>query len=260
MKPNELLGLLECIGPLSLSEEFCKKCGAYDNSGLLVDCGEEITGVLFSLDLSENSLNEAKRRGYNAIVTHHPAIYGGVDRISTADKHTSLVAECLRWGISVISMHLNFDAAPEGIDYRMMLGLGGEAADTMIKLGGGAYGRVYDIKKTALGGYVANIKKTFSTQRVIVYGEEDRQIRRVASFCGAGCDDEAIEFAVSGGADAFVSSDFKHHQITSLIARGISVIALTHYAAENYGFYGIYQKFIEGLNVPSAYFADAALM
>ena len=260
MKADELLCLLEKIGPLSLSRELCSKYGYYDNSGIIVDCGEEITGVLFSLDLSRGALEEAKRRRLNAIVTHHPAIYGGIENISVTSPSTSLIADCIRWGISVISMHLNFDAAPEGIDYHLMLGLGGEAADIMQKLSCGAYGRVYDITPRRMADYADYVGQRFSSRRIIFYGDENRIIRRVASFCGAGADDEAIAFAKEKGADLFVSSDIKHHVITALSANGMNVMQLTHYASENYGFKAIYIKITEGLNVPAAYYCDAGLL
>lgn len=260
MKSVELLQLLECIGPLSISADFCKACGAYDNSGIIADSGEDITGVLFSLDLSEKSLIKAKELGFNAIVTHHPAIYGALNTISVCDYNSKLIAECLRCGITVISMHLNFDAAPEGIDYHLMRGLGGDAGKTLIKLQGGAYGRVYDIKPCKLRDYVEYVKSKFNSQRVIYYGDGNRSIARAASFCGAGCDDEAIAFADRENVDLFVSSDMKHHQITALLARNITVVILTHYSAENYGFNRIYSKLIEELNIPAAYFCDADLM
>lgn len=260
MKTEELLSVLECIGGLSLSREFCDKHGAYDNSGVIVDCGEEITGVLFSLDLSENAVKEAKKRRFNAIVTHHPAIYTGLKEISVFKPDSALIAECIRWGITVISMHLNFDSAPEGIDYELMRGLGGDAGNTMIKLSGGAYGRAFDVAKTSVKEYLTLVSRNFNTERILYYSGNDRDITKVASFCGAGCDDAAIAFAEKEQADLFVSSDMKHHQITALLARGISVLILTHYAAENYGFNKIYQKITDGLNVPAAYFCDAALL
>ena len=105
MKLTDILKILEEVAPVALSDEFCKKYGMYDNSGIIVDCKKDINGAVFSLDLSKNAIRSAKEKGYNLIITHHPAIYGGISRIS-AD---GLIAECLLSGISVISMHLNFD-------------------------------------------------------------------------------------------------------------------------------------------------------
>ncbi len=69
-----------------------------------------------------------------------------------------------------------------------------------------------------------------------------------------------MAFAQKGGADVFVSSDMKHHEILALTQSGVAVIILTHYASENYGFNKIYLKIKDGLNVNSAYFTDAELL
>ncbi len=133
MKLNEVLQRLEEVAPVALSDEFCAKYKMYDNSGIIINCGADIKGALFSLDLSENAVRQAKNNGCNLIITHHPAIYGGISRFDlTADPQSKALAECISSGISVISMHLNFDAAPNGIDYYLMLGLGGEKADKIL--------------------------------------------------------------------------------------------------------------------------------
>lgn len=261
MKPNEILKKLEQIAPVALSDEFCATYKMYDNSGIIIDCGAEVNGALFSLDLSQNSVLQAKKHGYNLIVTHHPAIYGGISKFNlNSDPQAKALAECIRCGISVISMHINFDAAPKGIDYHLMRGLGGETAEILAPVSGGGYGRVYSVKPQKFADYVAMVKKEFSTDRALCYGDCNRQIKRVASFCGAGCDEKAIDFAFTHGADVFVSSDLKHHEITALLGRNINVLHLTHYSAENYGFNKIYMDIKDKLNVPSAYFCDGELL
>ncbi len=255
MKLTEILKFLENnVAPVSLSDEFCKKYNLYDNSGIIVDGGNEVTGALFSLDLSPNAVKEAKKRGYNLIVTHHPAIYGGISRINARDA----VAQCIKEGISVISMHLNFDAAPKGIDYYLMKGLGGDKAEILAQITNGGYGRAYPVKNTPFGEYIEKIKTTFSTERVFAYGK-DKPIGKVASFCGAGCDERAIAFAIERKADAFVSADLKHHEIAALLNSGINVIQLTHYSCEAYGFNKIYNN-LTGFPVPSSYYYDTELM
>ncbi|MDE7307023.1 MAG: Nif3-like dinuclear metal center hexameric protein, partial [Clostridia bacterium] len=52
----------------------------------------------------------------------------------------------------------------------------------------------------------------------------------------------------------------KHHEIAALLTKGVNVIQLTHYSAENYGFNKIYLKIREELKVPSAYFCDGNLI
>ena len=259
MKLSEVMSVLEKVAPVSLSDDFCKKFGMYDNSGIIINCGGNITGAVFSLDLSQNAVNYAKEQGYNLIVTHHPAIYGGISRLDvTSDPQSIALAQCLKCGISVISMHLNFDAAPQGIDYHLMRGLGGDNPEILAQIDGGGYGRVYGVKCEKFNSFVEKVKKTFNSNRVLSYGK-DKPVKKVASFCGAGCDDKAIAFAAANGADVFVSSEIRHHEIAAILGRGMNVIQLTHYSAENYGFEKIYSRISKELSVPTAYFCDAEL-
>lgn len=260
MKINDILSVLEEVGPLSLSDEFCRKLNAYDNSGIIVKSSEEVNGAVFSLDLSHKTVAKAKALGYNLIVTHHPAIYHAVRRFdAVTDPNASAIPECIKAGISVISMHLNFDTAPQGIDYYLMKGLGGQDAQILVELSGGGYGRIYDIKPQNFKEYFNTVKKTFSSERAICFGK-DRLIKRVASFCGAGCDDKSIAFAYRNNVDVFVSSELREHEIAALTANGINVIVLTHYSSENYGFNKIYQSIKQKLKVPSEYFCDDELL
>jgi dinuclear metal center YbgI/SA1388 family protein len=260
VKLNELLKTLEEIAPVSLSDEFCQKCGAYDNSGIIIDSDNDVNGVLFSLDFSLGAITEAKKRGINTIVTHHPAIYHGITRLHTqTDPLAMAIEKCIKAGISVISMHLNYDSAPLGIDYYLMRGLGGEEEETMIHLSLGGYGRAYDVEPTTFAKYVEKVKTEFDSDKILVYGNPKKVISRVASFCGAGADEQAIEFSAEQKVDLFVSSDLKHHQITDLLARGINVLQLTHYASEIYGFKRIVQKINEKLTVPTCLYRDKGL-
>ncbi len=264
MKLYEVYAELEKVAPKALSDEFCKKYKLYDNSGVLINFGAEqkITGALFTLDLTEKAVAEAVKKGYNLIVTHHPVIYGGISQIDTDVPLSAAIAKCVQNKISIISMHLNFDAAPKGIDHYLMCGLGGKQAEKILAecALNGAYGRVYGVKATKFSDYVNGVKTEFNTQRVWAFGDGEKTVKKVASFCGAGCDEQAIAFAVSSGADVFVSADMKHHEILALTGRGICVIVLTHYASENYGFNRIYSDIGAKLTVPSEYFTDSNLL
>ena len=256
MKLKEIFETLETVAPVALSDEFCAKYRMYDNSGIIIDCKEDIKGALFSLDLSFKAIEEAKKKGFNLIITHHPAIFGGISRISADD----LIGTCLKSGISVISMHLNFDAAPQGIDYHLMRGLGGEKAEILDGLQSGGYGRVYGVAPVKFSVLENTVCKNFNTQRALFYGNKDRVVKKIASFCGAGSGNGSIQFARSKKADVFVSSDMKHHEIAALLGMGINVIHLTHYSAENYGFNKIYSQISSTFSIPTAYFADEDLL
>ena len=92
------------------------------------------------------------------------------------------------------------------------------------------------------------------------YGAEDKKLRRIASFCGAGVDEESVLFAKAQGADAILSSDFKHHFIALAQELGLAVIVMTHYASENYGFEKYYEKIRRQTEIPCLYHTDDNLL
>lgn len=259
MKCEDVLKILgERVAPVALSDRFCKAYGLYDNSGIIINLNKEITGAVFSLDLSEAAVDMAVKLGYNLIVTHHPAIYGGISCIDILSSSKSrAIAACIASGIGVISMHLNFDTAPQGIDYYLMKGLGGENGKVLSPVEGGGYGRVYDVAPTPIYDYIKKVSAEFKTHRIVCHGESGFEvIKRVASFCGAGCDDGAIAFAKREKAGLFVSSDLKHHELAELAECGIPVLELTHYSAESYGLNKIYQNVKGELDIPTQFFFD----
>ena len=250
----ELYDAADKLAPFSLSGEYCQKFDAYDNSGILLDCGEGISKILFSLDLSRAVIARAKEIGADCIFTHHPAIFHPLHKLET-EGAGALVLDCAQAHINVISAHLNLDCAEGGIDECLMKGLGGTHAEAcMHELSQGAYGRVYSVPQRPLPAFVNGVKETFSSARVISYGAGE--VKRVASFCGAGMDEESVSFAVKNGADTFVSSDPKHHLITELSEKGLNIVLLPHYAAEAYGFEKFYINLKNTLSVDCEFYID----
>jgi dinuclear metal center YbgI/SA1388 family protein len=271
VKLSEIYKIADAIAPKHLSDEYCRTAGAYDNSGLLVEACEDVTGILFTLDLTNAAIDKAIANGINLIITHHPVIYGKIDHICLGDK--TLLGEklvrCIQKGISVISMHLNLDVAKGGIDESLMEGIllaAGETAGAGTRsvaiqhpVEDSGYGRVYDINGVTLGGLVEGMKTVFSSEKVLAYGKLDKKITRVGSFCGAGVDEATILYAKEKGAQVMISSDFKHHLIQLLVESGMSVIVLTHYASEQYGFEKYYKKIREHVKIPCVYHTENEL-
>ncbi|MDR3608142.1 MAG: Nif3-like dinuclear metal center hexameric protein [Oligoflexia bacterium] len=86
----------------------------WDNVGLLVgDPGWKTSGAVVTVDLTEESLEEAKRRGFRLIINHHPCIFPkskGLSRVvAGGGSKSSLVFEAIRSGIAVAAYHTNFD-------------------------------------------------------------------------------------------------------------------------------------------------------
>ena len=221
MKCREILSVACEYAPLSLSEAMVKT-GLYDNSGLIIENDAQINKILIALDLTTACVNYAIRGGYNLIITHHPAIYSPVRSLElTKNKALTLAATN---GIAVISMHLNLDIARKGIDYCFADGLGGKQQKILtLYQGENGYGRSFAVEKTTLTEYAEKVKKVFSTENVMIFGSRKREIKKVVSFCGAGCDVAEVLLAEKENADCIVSADMKHHVITEALDRGMCV-------------------------------------
>ncbi len=264
---NDVYNSISAYAPVALSDEYCAKNSAYDNSGIIINCGEEITGVVCSLDLSVKAVDKALKEGKNLIFTHHPAIYRGVERLNSDCFTTGKYVYAIKNGVSVISMHLNLDVAKGGIDEQMMLGIKAAAGiegsecevfECLTNENTG-YGRGYDLNGISLLELKDRLKKEFSSENVCVFGE-DKKVYKCASFCGAGADAKAVLKAKSFGADAIISSDFQHHIIAMALEAGMGVISLTHYASENYGFEKICEKLFSRGELPYSYHTDESLL
>ena len=125
MTLNDVYKIADEIAPKALSDALCSKYGMYDNSGVLVDTGKSVDGILFSLDFSLGAIAAAIKAKRRLIVTHHPAIYGKIGNLVGGESSHGVrdvlgtggkLIQAIENGISVLSMHLNLDCADGGID------------------------------------------------------------------------------------------------------------------------------------------------
>ena len=63
MKLTDILKILEEVAPVALSDEFCKKYGMYDNSGIIVDCKRILTAQSFRWIFQKMPSDRQKRKG-----------------------------------------------------------------------------------------------------------------------------------------------------------------------------------------------------
>lgn len=261
MNIKEFLSELEQFAPLKISQKWIEN-GRYDNSGLLVRCTEKASNVLFSLDLSAKSIKKAIEYKCDTIVTHHPAIYKPIFGLDEDEFGPSLT-KALRSNLNVISMHINLDFAKDGIDHQLAQGLGAKNSKILSLIDSeNGYGRVSEVDAILLKDFIKKVKKNFNTNQIICYGKKTDEIKKVASFCGAGGSD-AVEFAMGkGDCDLIVTSDLAHHEITAIIENGYNLMVLTHYSAEQYGFRKFYEMVSKRLvgKVKTHYFADTRFM
>ena len=110
MKISEVINKLEEFAPLSLQE-------SYDNAGLLVGNGDAgVSKILISLDVTEEVIEEAIKKGCNLIVSHHPVIFKGLKRITGGSYVERIVAAAIKNDIALYAIHTNLDNVDSGVN------------------------------------------------------------------------------------------------------------------------------------------------
>ena len=257
-KITDFMTLINEICPLSLSYKMIEK-GSYDNSGLLVKLSDKANKILFSLDFSEKAVLSAIENECDTILTHHPAIYTPIKGIDIdVDKALALA---VKNQLNVISMHLNLDVAPCGIDSSLCQGLGGndiEIIELVEKACG--YGRRAKVEEQALDKFVQNIKDKFGSDKIIYYG--DKPVKEIASFCGSGGSSAIDSLDKLDGVDTVITSDLAHHQLKELIEKDKNVVIIPHYVSEQFGFKSFFQLTKQKLQgkAQTFYFLDNRFM
>lgn len=119
MKIKEIISLLENIAPPHLQE-------SYDNAGLLTGNQDwECSGILITLDSTEEIVREALEKNCNLIVAHHPIIFGGLKKITGKTYVERTVISAIKSDIAIYAIHTNIDNIINGVNGKMadMLGL-----------------------------------------------------------------------------------------------------------------------------------------
>lgn len=110
MKIYDIIKALEELAPLDLQE-------SYDNAGLTVgDKNTEATGVICTIDVTEEVLNEATQLGANLIVSHHPVIFNALKSLTGKTYNERIVIKAIKNDIALYASHTNIDNAPGGVN------------------------------------------------------------------------------------------------------------------------------------------------
>lgn len=118
MLVSQIIATLEEQAPLALQED-------YDNSGLIVGApAQECTGALLTVDVTPDIVREARDKGCNLIISHHPLTFKGLKRLNGRTPVEQSVIEAIRAGIAIYACHTSMDNAAGGVSHRMATKLG----------------------------------------------------------------------------------------------------------------------------------------
>ncbi|HAH23384.1 MAG TPA: Nif3-like dinuclear metal center hexameric protein [Prolixibacteraceae bacterium] len=113
MQIRQIAHFIESIAPLSFQE-------SYDNSGLIIGHPEdEISGILITLDITEEVIEEAINRKLNMVIAHHPIIFSGLKKLTGKNYIERCVAKAIKYDIAIYSAHTNLDGVFGGVNSKI---------------------------------------------------------------------------------------------------------------------------------------------
>jgi dinuclear metal center YbgI/SA1388 family protein len=224
---------------LEVAEKLWPIAGAesWDAPGLMLgNANQPVQRVLLTVDVTLDVLAEAKERGCELIISHHPMFLRGVSELGEHTMKGALVAEAVRSNLAVFSAHTNADFVPGGVTESLATALGLSELSVLDLRSG--QGRIGSVTPVTLLDFARAVSRSLAPTAggVRVSGEPSQPIRRVAVAGGAG--DSLLAAALASDADVFVTSDLRHHPVQDAVsqarsqARAFSAIDVSHWAAE----------------------------
>ncbi len=216
---NDILRFFETFAPLETAMDF-------DNCGLLVgDKSAAVTKVLVALDITAEVAEEAKRRGCELIISHHPVIFNPIRKLTTRAVPYLLA----QYGISAVCMHTNLDLS-EAFGVNICLGKAAGLKDVR-RADEGECLFFGELEEALPVRQLAERVKQALGCRGLRYTEGKGTVKRLAVASGAGGSD--IFAAASIGADALLTGEIKHHEINAANELGVAVIDPGHFKSED---------------------------
>ena len=227
---NDITTYLETIAPPHLQE-------SYDNAGLIVgNPATKVTGVLASLDCTETIIEEAKARGCNLVVAHHPIVFRGLKRLNGSTYVERTVIKAIREDVAIYAIHTNLDNVRfRGVNERIAQTLGLENLRLLKPkneegtVGSGMVGELPAALRET--DFLRLVQEKMQTGVIRHTALLDQPVRTVAVAGGAG--GFLLSSALDAGAQVFVTADYKYHEFFDADGR-IVIADIGHYESEQY--------------------------
>ena len=212
---------------------------AWDAPGLVTGSRDsDVARVLFVVDVTQATVDEAIAREVDLIVSHHPLLLRGVTTVAEDRFKGSLIAQLIRANCAVVAVHTNGDSVASGTSAVMAraLGITPDSVITSNSVGGGI-GIVGTCSEISLGDFARRIAEVLPATAggVRVSGNFAQPISRVSLCAGAG--DSLLAEPTVGASDVYVTSDLRHHPASEFReqaqhGRDTALIDVSHWAAE----------------------------
>ena len=229
-------------------------CDSGDRCGLAVgDENMTVTKILCSLDITPGTLEEAKRKGCNLVVTHHPILFRPLTSVTLSQKSTMperCVFTAIRDGIACYAAHTSLDSSNLGHNMKMAKDLGliditplqnldltkrhnGDNDEVDLKFTGlGLIGKLpKPMNLLEFARKCNSLLKSYSSKLAATPEQRDMMVSTVALCSGSGM--SLVNTVLHGHkADVYLTGDADYHRCLDSAWLGLPVIDCGHWGTE----------------------------
>ena len=202
----------------------------YCPNGLQVEGRAEVRRILCGVTASQALIDEASRRGVDAILVHHGWFWRGEDGRVTGFRKRRM-ALLLDADINLFAYHLPLDAHAElGNNAQLGQRMGWRATGRFAEQDIGFLG--VPPEPTIAGDLSRRLGAMLGREALLV-GDATRPVTTIA-WCSGGAQGW-FEQAILAGADVYVSGEISEQTVHLARESGVPFIAAGHHATERYG-------------------------
>ncbi|MCH7409318.1 Nif3-like dinuclear metal center hexameric protein [Belliella sp. DSM 111904] len=110
---QDVVSFLNTIAPPAYQE-------SYDNSRLITGYPDmQVSGILCTLDATEEVVDEAISKGCNLIVAHHPIVFKGLKSFNGNNYVERTIIKAIKHDIAIFAIHTNLDHVAHGVNKKI---------------------------------------------------------------------------------------------------------------------------------------------
>lgn len=225
MRLSDIISKIEKRIPRAWAEEW-------DNTGLTVgDPDYRIVKIALALDVTEETVRQTAANGCQLLVSHHPIIFNPMRNLVFENPESWAIKQAIQSSVALYAIHTNWDSSGEGVNFCLANSLGLTDIKPLVppQRDNGAWGMgaIGDFaEKKSLCDCMMLAQERWRLSYCSAFGDEANPIRRVA--VGGGACGDLWPYALSAGADVFITADMSYHHRNDAIAMGLSQIIADH--------------------------------
>lgn len=208
---------------------------SWDNIRWMVrPSNSEVSGILVTVDVTEDVLDYAGDTGCNLIVSHHPLLFESLDQVREDRPVDRCVMKAIRNNLGIYTAHTNADSMPGGLNDQFAEGIGLthtvpiDPSPEEETAGLGRIGKL--LEPMTVAEVCGRVRSQFDLDFLRAVGEPSEPVETIGICTGSGGDFITPELAAE--IDLYISADLGHHDVLEALGLELPLINLDHYEME----------------------------